>query len=171
MFRTLVCSLFTVFCVAFPIGHTTHPDLSGAWQIDIARSTEDITPLPSDPETPRPPPSPPGMAWKAFSPEILTHREPDLKIQVGSTQDVLQLSTDGHENVNPMTNGREHISTSRWEGDTLITRWRLDQNGSPFTQGSDVRTMVQGGQTLIDDRTMRTPWAEAKYHIVWVRKP
>jgi hypothetical protein len=111
------------------------------------------------------------MAWRAFSPEILTHKEPDLKIQVGSTQDLLRLSTDGHENVNAMTNGRVHKSTSRWEGDALVTRWRMEQNGSAFTEGSDVRTLAQGGQMLVDDRAIRTPWAEAKYHIVWVRKP
>jgi hypothetical protein len=110
------------------------------------------------------------MAWRAFSPEILTHQEPDLKIRVGSTQDSLQLSTDGHENVNSMTNGRVHKSTSRWEGDTLVTRWRMEQNGSAFTEGSDVRTIAQGGHVLVDDRAIRTPWAEAKYHIVWVRK-
>jgi hypothetical protein len=172
MFRTLACRLLVMFCVAFAIdGQTTHPDLSGTWQIDVARSTEGITPLPSDPDTPRPPAPPPGMAWKAFSPEILTHNEPELKIQIGSTKDALQLSTDGQENVNPMANGRVHKSTSRWDGDTLVTRWRLEQNGSQFTEGSDVRVIAQGGQVLIDDRTTRTPWAEAKYHMVWVRKP
>ena len=79
MFRTVACCPLVMFCVAFAIGQTMHPDLSGTWQIDVARSTEDIAPLPSDPDT-RPPPPPPGMAWKAFSPEILTHREPELRI-------------------------------------------------------------------------------------------
>ncbi|OLC74560.1 MAG: hypothetical protein AUH72_21585 [Acidobacteria bacterium 13_1_40CM_4_65_8] len=111
------------------------------------------------------------MAWKAFSPEILTHREPELRIQVGSTKDALQFSTDGRENVNAMANGRVHKSTSRWEGDTLVTSWRLEQDGSAFIEGSDVRMIAQRGEVLIDDRTIRTPWAEAKYHIVWVRKP
>jgi hypothetical protein len=171
MVRTHACCLLVVFCVSSPIGQATHPDLSGAWQIDIARSTEGITPLPSDPDTPRPPSPPPGMAWKAFSPEIVTHKDPDLRIQVGSTKDLLQLSTDGQQNVNPMTNGRVHKSTSRWEGDTLVTHWRLEQNGSAFTEGSDARTIGRGAQELINDRTIRTPWAEAKYHIVWVRKP
>jgi hypothetical protein len=169
MFRTVACCPLVMFCVAFPIGQTIQADLSGTWQIDVARSTEDITPLPSDPDT-RPPPPPPGMAWKAFSPEILTHKEPELRIQVGSTKDALQFSTDGRENVNPMANGRVHKSTSRWEGDTLVTRWRLEQDGSAFIEGSDVRMIAQEGQVLIDDRTIRTPWAEAKYHIVWVRK-
>jgi hypothetical protein len=111
------------------------------------------------------------MAWKTFSPEILTHNDSELRIQIGSTKDLLQLTTDGQENVNRMANGRVHRSTSRWEGDTLVTHWRIEQNEGVFTEGSDVRIIAQGGQVLIDDRATRTPWAEAKYHIVWVRKP
>ena len=171
MVKTYACCLLVMSCVAFPIGQTKHPDLSGTWQIDVARSTESITPLPSDPDIPRPPAPPPGMAWKAFSPEIVTHHEPDLSIQLPSRNDVLRLRTDGQENVNPMANGRVHKSASRWEGDTLVTRWRLEENGSVLTEGSDVRFIADGGHALINDRTTRTPWAEAKYHIVWVRQP
>ena len=171
MFRAHACRPLVIFCVGLPIGQTTHPDLSGTWQIDIGRSTESITPLPSDPDTPRPPAPPPGMAWKTFSPEMLTHKDSELRIQIGSTKDVLELTTDGQENVNRMANGRVHRSTSRWEGDTLVTHWRLEQNEGVFTEGSDVRVIAQAAHVLIDDRTTRTPWAEVKYHIVWVRQP
>jgi hypothetical protein len=170
MFRTHACCLLVICCIAFPIGQTTHPDFSGTWQIDVARSTEAITPLPSDPDMPRPPPSPLGMAWKTFSPEILTHKDSELRIQAGSTQDAPELTTDGKENVNRMADGRVHRSTSRWEGDRLVTQWRLEQNDGVFTEGSDVRIIAEGGQVLINDRAARTPWAEAKYHIVWLRK-
>jgi hypothetical protein len=111
------------------------------------------------------------MAWRAFSPEILTHKDSELRIQAGSAQDVLELTTDGNENVNRMTNGRVHKSTSRWDGDRLVTQWRLEQTNGVFTEGSGVRMIAEGGQVLINDRATRTPWAEAKYHIVWLRKP
>jgi hypothetical protein len=111
------------------------------------------------------------MAWRTFSPEILTHKDSELRIQVGSTKEVLQLTTDGQENVNRMANGRVHRSTSRWDGDRLVTQWRLEQSEGVLTEGSDARIIAQEGQVLINDRATRTPWAEAKYHIVWVRKP
>jgi hypothetical protein len=171
MFRSHACCLWVMFFVAFPIGQATRPDLSGTWEIDVAHSSESITPLPGDPDTPRPPAPPPGMAWKAFSPEILTHKDSELKIQVGSRKEVLELTTDGKENVNRMANGRVHRSTTRWEGERLVTQWRLEQNDGVFTEGSDVRIIADGGRALLDDRATRTPWAEAKYHIVWIRKP
>jgi hypothetical protein len=171
MLRTHRCCRLVIFCIALPFGQLTHPDFSGTWQIDVARSTEAITPLPSDPDTPRPPAPPPGMAWRTFSPEILTHKDSELTIQAGSTNDVLELTTDGKENVNRMTNGRVHTSTSRWEGDRLVTQWRLEHNDGVFIEGSDVRIIAEGGRILINDRATRTPWAEAKYHIVWLREP
>jgi hypothetical protein len=143
-------------------------DLSGTWQVDVTRSTDAVAVL--DPAGPPPPPAPPGGPWPAMSPETLTQRGRHLTIQVGVTGEVLQLTIDGQERLNPLADGHVHRSTTRWERDRLVTAWTLEQDGQVRVQGSDVRQLDEGGRVLVNDRIRSNAWMRHTFHIVWVRR-
>jgi len=142
-------------------------DLSGTWRVDVARSSETAASL--DPAGPPPPPPPPGGVWQTLSPETIAQSGAALTIQVG-TGPVLKLALDGRQSLNTAADGTVHRSTSRWEGNKLVTKWTLETGTDVRAQGTDVRWLEDGGRVLVNDRTRRTRWMEITYHIVWVRQ-
>jgi len=94
------------------------PNFTGRWIIDLARTTFRV---PAD-----------------FT-EIIDHRDSVLKIEtsVDTHQAIglsiasllapsLQLTTTGDENSNSMPMGLTLLARSRWDGQRLVSKWRLD---------------------------------------------
>src|SRR2546428_10084916 len=112
------------------------PDFTGGWRIDSANSTHTSAPLKKpEPNAPPPPPRPPPPDPNA-PPIVITHKDPTLTIQE-SPSHVVQLTTDGQENVNRLSGSRLNRSTSRWDGDTLVTTWTLEADGAKIAEGTD----------------------------------
>lgn len=147
-------------------------NLTGGWQVDQQQSTFKTTPLKNpDPDAPPSPPPPPAdKVFAMMPPQTLTQKGNTLTIQEGAPDNVLTLTTDGRENVNKLPNGRVNTSTSRWKGNVLITNWKLELGGRMLMEGVDERSLAPGGAKLIDKRTVRTPFAETVYQIIWTKK-
>src|SRR5207244_3181476 len=124
------CSVACVVWFAFAIvAAAEKPDFTGRWRIDSAKSTHTSTPLKNpEPNAPPPPPPPPPPDPNA-PPIVITHNDPMLTIQESASH-VVQLTTDGQENVNRLSGSRLNRSTSRWDGDKLVTTWTLEADGA-----------------------------------------
>ena len=116
------------------------PDFSGRWRVDTARSTFAV---------------PPALT------EVIEHREPTLSIDttVDTNQPVglalasllgprLHLTTTGAAETNSMPEGLSLASQSHWQGERLVTDWKLSglQNGA--MTGSWTRYLSDGGKAM-----------------------
>jgi len=164
---SVACAVwFAAFAI---IAAAEKPDFTGRWRIDSAKSTHSSTPLKNpEPNAPPPPPPPPPPDPNA-PPIVITHKDPMLTIQESASH-VVQLTTDGRENVNRQSGGRLNRSTSRWDGDALVTTWTLEADGVKIAEGTDVRSLGENGTVLIDHRTIRWPTQETVAHIVLKRQ-
>ena len=164
------CSVACVVWFAFAIvAAAEKPDFTGRWRIDSAKSTHTNTPLKNpEPNAPPPPPPPPPPDPNA-PPIVITHNDPMLTIQESASH-VVQLTTDGQENVNRLSGSRLNRSTSRWDGDKLVTTWTLEADGTKLAEGTDVRSLAENGTVLIEHRTIRWPTEEVVAHIVLKRQ-
>src|SRR5204863_3422785 len=137
--------------------------------IDTAKTTHSSTPLKNpEPNAPPPPPPPPPPDPNA-PPIVITHKDPMLTIQESRSL-VMQLTTDGRENVNRLSSSRLNRSMSRWDGDKLVTTWTLEADGVKLAEGTDVRSLEENGAVLIEHRTIRWPTEEVVAHIVLRRQ-
>jgi hypothetical protein len=163
---SVACAVWFAFAI---VAAAEKPDFSGRWRIDGAKSTHTSTPLKNpEPNAPPPPPPPPPPDPNA-PPIVITHKDPMLTIQESASHAV-QLTTDGQENVNRLSGSRLNRSTSRWDGDRLVTKWTLEADGEKLAEGTDVRSLAENGTVMIDDRTIRWPTAEVAVHIVLRRQ-
>jgi hypothetical protein len=150
------------------------PNFSGRWEVD--KSSTAKTTFVNHPELSGPPApvAPAGHAFDTMRPQTITHREPSLVIVDEAAGRLptrsLKFSTDGKENVSEIPGGGVNRSTTRWDGEQLVTEWVLEHDGSPTMRGTDRRSLSKGGAVLLDERTVVTPLHETQFHIVWVRK-
>ena len=169
MLRGCVIAWSLWFAASAFVAAAGRPDFSGRWRVDTVKSTHSSTPLKNpEPGAPPPPPPPPPPDPNA-PPIVITHNDPMLTIQE-SASSVIQLTTDGQDNVNRQPSGRLTRSRSRWDGDTLVTTWTLEADGQSLAQGTDVRSLAENGTVLIDHRTIRWPTEEVVAHIVLKRQ-
>jgi hypothetical protein len=151
----------------------TEPDFTGRWEVSKSGSTSKTTFI-RHPELSGPPaPVPPTGHETDMRPQTITHREPSLVIvdePVGSLPArTLKLTTDGKPNINELQGGVNRSST-RWDGKQLVTEWVLEQGGMPIIRGTDRRALSNDQSTLIQERTVLTPFYEEQLHIVWIRR-
>jgi hypothetical protein len=100
------------------------PNFTGKWSLDIAKS--DFGPMP-----------PPESVV-----HVIDHKEPTIKMVTtqksaqGEATNERVLTTDGKENVNKMRMGspdpQDVKSTTKWNGKTLGTSYKLDIQGTPI---------------------------------------
>jgi TonB family protein len=127
----------------------SHPDFSGRWELDKAKSN-------------LPPASPDDLV------EVIDHRDPQLRITTKSKD----WSTEFGENIQKpiavtlfaltipewvtTTDGMERSekygpgelkSKTHWEGERLITAWSLERDGKPEIEGEWVRSLSADGTT------------------------
>jgi len=124
------------------------PNFTGKWNIDLAKS--DFGPLP-----------PPESVV-----HVVEHKEPNIKIVTtqktaqGETTNERMLTTDGKENVNKMRMGgseqQEVKSTSKWNGTTLMTAFKVDFQGSTL-DFNDSWKLSDDGKVLTILREIKSP--------------
>jgi hypothetical protein len=164
-----------LFIAGLLLAQGSKPNFSGRWELDKSSSIAKTT-FVNHPELSGPPApvAPVGHAFDTMRPQTITHREPSLAIvdeaAGGLPARSLKLSTDGRENVSEIPGGGVNRSTTRWDGEQLVTEWILEHDGSPTMRGTDRRSLSKGGSVLLDERTVVTPLHETQFRIVWVRK-
>lgn len=124
------------------------PNFTGKWTIDLAKS--DFGPMP-----------PPESVV-----HVIEHNEPNIKIVTtqkgaqGETTNERALTTDGKENVNKMRMGgaeqQEVKSTSKWNGKTFATAFKLDMQGNAFDV-NDSWKLSDDGKVLTVVREIKSP--------------
>jgi hypothetical protein len=169
--RLCVQFLVTVLSVA----QATRPDYTGKWEVDKSLSTAKTT-FVKHPELDGPPAplAPAGHQFDTMRPQTITHRDPSLVIvdEPAGSQPArtLKLTTDGKPNTTEFLGGGVNRSSTRWDGDALVTEWVLEQEGTPIMRGSDRRSLSNDGSRLIQERVVVTPLHESQLHIVWIRR-
>src|SRR6266849_5853778 len=119
------------------------PNFSGRWQIDTARTTHQ---------------APDDLV------EVIDHREPKLRIETtfSMNQSVgvalasllapkLELTTDTAGNSSELPPGIKLLSNSKWQGDRLVTNWRLEGLPNGPMEGTWTRYLADGGKTMLVD--------------------
>jgi hypothetical protein len=168
-----ICIQLVVSVLLF--AQPTKPDFTGRWEVNKSLSTAKTT-FVKHPELNGPPApvAPPGHAFDTMRPQTITHRDPSLVIVDDSAGSLpartFKLTTDINPNITELPGGGVNRSTTRWDGNRLVTEWVLERGGAPIMRGSDRRTLSNDGSTLIQERTVLTPLHETQLHIVWTRK-
>jgi hypothetical protein len=123
------------------------PNFTGKWTIDLAKS--DFGPMP-----------PPESVV-----HVVEHQEPNIKIVTtqkgpqGEATNERALTTDGKDNVNKMRMGgseQDVKSTTKWNGKTLTTAFKLDVQGSTF-DFNDSWKLSDDGKILTIVREIKSP--------------
>ena len=122
------------------------PDLSGTWELDRAKSDFGLfrdRPL-----------------SKADSTLVVTHRDPELKIErtlkLNGQQEAKQFSyyTDGRGETNPATIGAGEVkSKTKWEGDKVAAHSKLTWPGRDGAAGAEL-DVTQRWQVSSDGKTL-----------------
>jgi len=76
---------------------------------------------------------------------------------------------DGSPSVNKTPSGADVTSTSTWVGATLVTKSKAVIQGTP-TESSDVRSLADGGKTMIIEITRQAPRGEVKQRLIYNRQ-
>lgn len=184
--RTHIAAVSIVgLCLAFPVlgGNRTgfqsesgaKPNFSGAWRPDPAQATHKTTPKDSTQKNLSPPPAPDDDDDDSGPVSITVfHKEPSLSIMTtsGGAEDVsvMNLTTDGRENTNPLDEGITHKSKSHWDGEKLVTEWTIEQYGATVAKGTETRYLAADGKTMILDTRLETDRDITESHQVFVRK-
>lgn len=151
------------------------PDFTGKWDLDKVHSTAKTT-LVKHPELKGPPVplAPEGHALDWIRPETIIYTEPTLEVVDESVNGLpartYRLSTEGKPSMNALSGGGVDRSTTRWDGDRLVTEWVLEQSGIAIMRGTDRRSLSSDGSTMIQERKVVTPSHEDEFRIVWLRR-
>jgi hypothetical protein len=164
-----------LFVGVLSLAQATRPDFTGRWEVDKSLCSAKTT-FVKHPELNGPPApvAPAGHEFDTMRPQTITHRDPSLVIVDDSAGSMpartFKLTTDSKPNITELPGGGVNRSSTRWDGNELVTEWVLEQKGTPIMRGRDRRTASNGGSTLIQERTVLTPLHETQLHIVWIRK-
>ncbi|MEP6491192.1 MAG: hypothetical protein ABJF01_00850 [bacterium] len=140
--RRLVSIAFALTAFALPLAAQAHPDFSGKWVMD--------------PKTAEGPMTPTAMTMNA------TQDTKTLKLETATTamgmeqKLTLTFNLDGTQSKNTANtpNGAlELVSTSKWDGATLVVTTNVDLGGQPLEQ-IDRYTLDADGKTLRTQRSV-----------------
>ncbi len=131
-----------------------HPEVTGTWALDAAKSDFGPAPVPTDLVV------------------TITGKAPDYQIhQTGAGQPDMDLkfSTSGQ----PVTNqvgGAKMTSTHRWEGDVITGEVALDTPDGTRITFKDRITYSPDGKVMTTERTINSPMGEGRMKMVMNRK-
>jgi hypothetical protein len=132
-------------CSSITIGYDIRVDLSGTWVPDSAKSTmnKHLKTTPSTNLPAAPPPPPEGSIYPS---EKIEQQGTTITISTlgsdGKVMSTIILSADGEEKVNQMAEGAiQHRSVTLWEGNKLVTTWKMERDGKVFMEGKDIREL------------------------------
>ena len=157
MMRKAVQTVLLVLSLVSPLAFAA-TDFSGTWVLDPAKSDFGAGA---------------GAAKSSMAtvtlvikqtPTILT-TERKLGDQAGTATQKL----DGSPSVNRTPSGADVTSTSTWVGATLVTKSKAVIQGTP-TESSGVRSLADGGKTMIIEITRQAPRGEVKQRLIYNRQ-
>jgi len=163
MKRRLACGVLVIVATLVPFRKTiaqTHPDFSGTWTIDSAKSD----PLP---------PSATGRAGRgatAIPSNQLVIRQTANDISLARSARDLTYHFDGTETFH--FDAGEVRSTVAWEGDKLVVSWKKEvfsptEGNYVTTTGKDVYSL--SGNELTQESTTVSPKATTRSKTVFTR--
>ena len=168
MKRALSASLLLLCLLASSAagdGKKKHPDLSGTWQIDHAKSEYGEW---SD----RP-------LSRAESTLVIAHADPELKIRrtlsLNGREEVKEFIyyTDGRGETNPATLGAGEVkSKTRWDGDKVVAEAHVTRQGAGGNYELNVTQKWQvssDGKTLTNTTTIGNPTGAQQVKLVYRR--
>jgi hypothetical protein len=132
------------------------PDLSGTWNLDVAKSDFAGAPAPDS------------LIY------VIEHKDPNLKItstqkgQQGELTNTRNLTTDGKESVNKMRTmaGEQDVkSTTTWNGNKLANAFTLDIQGTAI-EINETWEVAESGKVLTVGRDLKTP--QGPFHQTYV---
>jgi len=166
---------FALVCSAsMAIGYDIRTDLSGTWVPDATKSTEHKQ-LKSTPATNAPPAPPPSPEGSIYPSEKITQQGTTITISTlgadGKATNTIVLSADGEEKVNQMADGAiHHRSVTLWEGNRLVTDWKLERDGKVFMEGKDIRELSDDEKTQTLQKHMQDSKSVTDMTIVLVKQ-
>jgi hypothetical protein len=121
--RQVIAAMFA--SAAIGLSAPEKPNFSGRWRLDPSRSSKD---------------APADLA------ETIDHREPVIRIDTAWDRTrpagvsngailapAVQLKSDGTESSNDVPMGLSVVTKSHWDGDKLVTEWRLNGLDVPLS--------------------------------------
>jgi hypothetical protein len=131
-----------------------HPDMSGTWLLDPAKSDFAQVPIPADLT----------LTIKVEGPEFYVNQtgggQPDI---------ALHFSTSGKEVTNDLP-GAKMVSTHRWEGEAMVGEIRiLTDDGNKMTFHDQI-TYSPDGKVMTLKSDMSGPMGEAQIRVVMNKK-
>jgi hypothetical protein len=153
--------ILSAVCLMLLLAVTTQaqgakPDLSGTWNLDLAKSDFAGAPAPDS------------------IVHVIEHKDPNLKItttqkgQQGELTNTRNLTTDGKESVNKMRTmaGEQDVkSTTTWNGSKLANAFSLDIQGNAIDI-NETWELSDGGKVLTVARDIKTP--QGPFHQTYV---
>ena len=133
-------------------------DFSGTWVLDPARSD-----LGAGAVAANAPMRTITLVIKQTQTTLATERK------AGDRTETAILKLDGSPSVNKTPSGADITSTSSWVGQSLVTKSSVVIQGTPV-QSSDVRSLGDGGKTMIIESTRQTPRGEVRQRLVYTRQ-
>jgi len=131
-----------------------HPELTGTWVLDAAKSDFGPMPVPADLVV------------------TITGKSPDYQMHQtgGGRADMdLRFSTSGQPVVNDLPRAKM-TSTHRWEGDVLVGEVLLETADGAKITFKDRVSCSADGKVMTTERTMSGPMGEGKMKMVMNRK-
>jgi len=147
----LVLSLLVFSSAAF-----SAPDFTGSWKANVTKSNFGAMPSP-----------------EKYT-RVIEHKEPTVKIEESQASErgewtgIINLKTDGTETSSEIR-GNPLKSVSRWEGDVLSVKSKLDFNGN-LIELNDRLSLSADKQTLTLQRKIDTPNGVLEQSVVFERQ-
>lgn len=141
---------------AFSLAAFSAPDFSGFWKANVGKSNFGAMPSP-----------------EKYT-RVIDHKEPTVKIEESQASErgewtaTINLKTDGTETSSEIR-GNALKSVSRWDGDVLNIKSKVDFNGNVI-ELNDRLSLSADKQTLTLDRKIDTPNGVLEQSIVFERK-
>ena len=152
--RRLILTAAAVAIVTLPLVAAEHPDITGTWTLDAAKSDFGPMPVPGDLVVTV------KADGDAFSVQQTGGGQPDL---------VLQFNTAGREVTNELPGGKM-TSTHRWEGAVLVADIVITTGDGAKVTFKDRSTWSADGKSMTTERQISGPMGDAQVKMVLNRK-
>jgi hypothetical protein len=133
-------------------------DFSGTWTLDPARSD-----LGAGAAAAKAPMQKVTLVIKQAGNTLAVERK------AGERTETATYKLDGSTSVNKAPGGADIKSNTTWVGNTLATKSSMAMEGMT-AQMSDVRSLADGGKTMVIEVTRQTPRGEVKQRLVYDRQ-
>jgi len=152
--RRLILTAATLALVSLPLVAAEHPDITGTWMLDAAKSDFGPMPVPGDLVVTV------EADGDAFSVRQTGGGQPDL---------VLRFNTSGREVTNELPSGKM-TSTHRWEGADLVADIVITTGDGTKVTFKDRSRWSPDGKSMTTERQISGPMGDGQVRMVLNRK-